>query len=108
MMLKTMKLLALVAVCLFSVSVFAQVQKCTDKNGKVTYAHAVCPANTKQKKTVMAYTPRSQPKGATNASAPGRQEGIDDDLHELRSLQAKQAESVQKANQLLQARKKMQ
>lgn len=104
MKLKTLSLLAVSVMSMSSTSVFAQVQKCTDKNGKVTYAHAVCPTNTQKKQTVMAYTPRSQPKAS--APATERQAGGDDDLHELRAQQAQRVESLQKANQLLQAHKK--
>lgn len=104
MKLKTLTLLALSALSIISASAFAQVQKCVDKNGKVTYAHAVCPANMQKKRTVMAYTPRSQPKASANAAE--RQGGGDDDVHELRALQAQRLESMQKANQVLQAQKK--
>lgn len=103
MKLKTLAMLALSAMSIMSASAFAQVQKCVDKNGKVTYAHAVCPANMQKKRTVMAYTPRSQSKASANAAE--RQGGGDDDLHELRALQAQRAESMQKANQLLKASK---
>lgn len=92
---------ALSAFFILSGSASAQVQKCVDKNGKVTYAHAVCPAHMQKKRTVMAYTPRSQPK----ANATDRQGGGDDDLHELRAQQAQRLESLQKANQLLKASK---
>lgn len=103
MKLKTLAMLTLSALSIMSASAFAQVQKCVDKNGKVTYAHAVCPANMQKKRTVMAYTPRSQSKASANAAE--RQGGGDDDLHELRALQAQRAESMQKANQLLKASK---
>ncbi len=105
MKLKTLSLLTVsAALSVMSASAFAQVQKCVDKNGKVTYAHAVCPANMQKKRTVMAYTPRSQPKAS--AAGAERQGGGDDDLHELRAQQAQRVESLQKANQLLQANKK--
>lgn len=104
MQVKIFGLLAFSALSILSVSADAQVQKCTDKNGKVTYAHAVCPASTQKKRTVMAYTPRSQPKA--NANATEKQGGGDDDLHELRAQQVQRVESLQKASQLLQASKK--
>ncbi|MBI3712186.1 MAG: DUF4124 domain-containing protein [Burkholderiales bacterium] len=104
MKLKTLSLLAVSVMSILSASAFAQVQKCVDKNGKVTYAHAVCPANMQKKRTVMAYTPRSQPKASTAATE--RQGGGDDDLHELRAQQAQRVESLQKASQLLQSQKK--
>lgn len=94
---------ALSAFFILSGSASAQVQKCVDKNGKVTYAHAVCPANMQKKRTVMAYTPRSQPKASANAAE--RRGGGDDDLHELRALQAQRAEAMQKANQVLKGSK---
>lgn len=103
MKLKKSILLALSALSIMSASAFAQVQKCVDKNGKVTYAHAVCPANMQKKRTVMAYTPRSQPKASANAAE--RQGGGDDDVHELRALQAQRAEAMQKANQVLKGNK---
>lgn len=103
MKLKTLAMLTLGGLSITSANAFAQVQKCVDKNGKVTYAHAVCPANMQKKRTVMAYTPRSQPKA--NANAAERQGGGDDDLHELRALQAQRAESMQKANRILNGNK---
>lgn len=103
MKLKALGWLVVGVMSILSTSAFAQVQKCVDKNGKVTYAHAVCPANMQKKRTVMAYTPRSQPKA--NAKAAERQGGGDDDLRELRALQAQRAEAMQKANQVLKGSK---
>lgn len=37
----------------------AQVKKCVDSEGKVSFTHAVCPSATKSERTVMRYTPAS-------------------------------------------------
>ncbi len=40
----------------------AQVKKCSDANGKVTYTQATCPKATRKDQTLLAYTPTSSAK----------------------------------------------
>ncbi|MBR7801422.1 DUF4124 domain-containing protein [Undibacterium fentianense] len=94
-----MKSTRLIAFSLFSglvvlsANVTAQVKKCTDKNGKVTYTQAVCPQATAKDKTIMAYTPVSNA-----APAAGRDLYAENQAFNQRQAQRNRIEAVQNSN----------
>lgn len=94
----------LIALLNFSPITLAQVQKCVDKNGKVSYAHAVCPNNTKKNRTVMPFTPRGVAK-KDNKQQQNESGMSDDDLRELAAVRAEQMKAIQ-ANEAVRARVK--
>lgn len=61
------RLLSVCALILLSTGAHAQVKKCTDSRGKVTYTQAVCPQATAKDKTIMAYTPVSSAQPSTGS-----------------------------------------
>jgi hypothetical protein len=71
----------------------AQVKKCTDSKGKVTYTQAVCPQATAKDKTIMAYTPVSsaQPSTASDWKAENK-------AFNQRQAQRNHLESVENRN----------
>lgn len=61
------RLFSVCTLILFSTGAHAQVKKCTDSRGKVTYTQAVCPQATTKDKTIMAYTPVSSAQPSTGS-----------------------------------------
>lgn len=61
-MIKTVALSALLLSTTLTPFAQAQVKKCTDSNGKVTYAQSTCPKATQKDHTLMSFTPTSSAK----------------------------------------------